>query len=168
MALALPTAERTAVFRAMVSILRNDPIVSRVCKAIKAWEGKPTDAETLVLGMAPVIRLTPVGTGDEWMSPASVVGTLTINVEMLISGYNADDMGNLWRAIIAAFYAPTGTTFEAVQSQLRAAGAYPPSPMFGTPAFDARPEEQFLFCVAAIQVKVQTQLSSRGTPAASS
>jgi hypothetical protein len=162
--LGLPTAEYTAVFRAIVQIIRNDPIVSRVVPAAKVlcWEGKPTDARDLV-GEASVIRITPTGGPQVWLSPASMVGPLLLNLEILVPGYNADDLMNLWKAIGAAFYAPTQTTFAAIQATLRAAGAYPPSPEFTAPAFDAKPESNFLFSLSQIRITVQTQLGSRGT-----
>jgi hypothetical protein len=161
--LALPKSERTAVFRAMVQVLRNDPIVGRVCRTILSWDGKPGNHNPLAVAMAPAIRITPVGGGDKWMSPASMVSPLYLNCEMVVAGYDADDLPNLWKAIMAAYYAPTGTTFAAIQAQLRAAGAYPPSPEFTDPAYDPGPGDNEQRCVARIMVMVQTQLGSRGT-----
>ena len=71
--------------------------------------------------MAPVIRLTPTGGPQVWHSPASMVGPLLLNLEILVQGYDAADLMNLWKAVGAAFYAPTATTFAAIQSTLRAA-----------------------------------------------
>jgi hypothetical protein len=167
-ALSLPTAETTAVFRSLVSIIKNDPIVRPRIKTFLAWEGTPRDAVTPALGMAPFLRLTPAGGGDQWLSPSSMVMPLIVNMEMLIEGYNTDDPMNLWRAVIASIYAPTQTTFTANQALLRAAGAYPPSPMFTIPAFDARPEDNSLWATPQIRVMVQAQLGSRGYAAASS
>jgi hypothetical protein len=165
MGLGLPAAEYTAVFRAMVQIVRNDPIVSRVVPPAKVlcWEGKPTDAQELTVGMGPVIRITPTGGPQVWHCPTSMVGDMLLNLEILVPGYNADDLLNLWKAIGAAFYSPTGTTFAALQATLRAAGAYPPSPQFTAPAFDAKPESNFLYSLSQIKITVQTQLGSRGT-----
>lgn len=159
----LPTAEYTAVFRAMVHILRADPIVAKTVKTIMAWEGKPTDAQTLAEGMAPVIRITPTGGPEEWHCPQSMKGPLYLNLEILVSGYDAADLMNLWRAVAAAYYDPQATTFAQIQATLREAGAYPPSPMFTAPAFDAKPESNFLFSLSQIRIMVQTQLGSRGT-----
>ena len=85
-----------------------------------------------------------------------------LNLEILVQGYDADDLMNLWKAIGAAFYAPTATTFAAIQATLRAAGALPASPKFTAPAFDAKPESDFLFSLSQIRIMVQTQLGSRG------
>jgi hypothetical protein len=164
----LPQSERAAVFRAVVSILRNDPVLSSVVRTFLAWEGTPQDPADLSLGMAPALRLTPTGGGDEWMSPASMVGPLIINVEVMTAGYNVDDPANLWRAVIAAIYDPQGRSFADIQAQLRAAGAYPPSPKFTMPAFDPKPESNFCYGVAQIQVMVQNQLGTRGAGPGSS
>lgn len=159
----LPQSERAAVFRALARILRADPVLSAAVKTWISWEGEPADARDLALGMAPAIRLTPTGAGDDWKSPNTVVGPLFVNCEMLTAGFNVDDQANLWRAIAAAIYAPTGTTFEAIQAQLRAAGAYPPSPEFTMPAFDPKPESNYCLGYAQIRIMVQTQLGSRGS-----
>lgn len=165
MPLGLPQAERTAVFRAVVGILKADPVLKGQVKTLLSWEGKPTDAADLVLGMAPAIRLTPTGGPDGWMSPNTVVGDLYINFEMLTASYLVDDLMNLWRAVVAAIYDPSSTSFTAIQATLRNAGAYPPSPQFTMPAFDAKPESNFCFGTAQMLIKCQTQLGSRGAPA---
>jgi hypothetical protein len=158
----LPKSEYAAVYRAMVHVLRADPIVSKAVKTLLSWEGKPTDAQTLAIGMAPAIRITPTGGPEEWHCPASMVGPLYLNLEILVQGYDADDLMNLWRAVAAAYYDPQATTFAAIQATLRSAGAYPPSPQFTAPAFDAKPESDFLFSLSQIKIMVQTQLGSRG------
>lgn len=160
--LLLPQSERSAVFRALVRILKADPIVSSAVKTFLAWEGNPTDAAELVLGMAPALRITPTGGADNWHSPNTTVGPLDLNCDILTAGYDVDDPVNLWRAVIAAFYAPTQTTFAAIQAQLRSAGAYPPSPEFTMPAFLPQAGEGVCFGTAIIRLKVQTQLGSQG------
>lgn len=162
----LPRAERVSVFRALVQILRADPIVSRVCPVILAWEGKPTDASPLTTGMASqgaAMRMTPVGMPDQWLDPSGWIGDLIINFEILIRGYDADDMLNFWKAVQAAIYAPTNTTFPAIQAILRNAGAFPPSPESANPAFDVTPESNYQFATAQMRIKVRTALGSRGS-----
>jgi hypothetical protein len=113
--------------------------------------------------MAPAIRLTPFGGGDEWQSPQAIVGSLFIQVEMITPSYNVDNLSNLWRAVIAALYDPQGAmTFPEIQAALRAAGAYPPSPMFTQPAFDETPHSDFCKATAQMMIKVKTNLGSRG------
>ena len=60
------------------------------------------------------------------------------------------------------FYAPTATTFAAIQSTLRAA-ARTLRARNSRAAFDAKPESDFLFSLSQIRIMVQTQLGSRGT-----
>jgi hypothetical protein len=160
----LPQSERAAVFRAAVKILRNDPVLANVVKTWMVWDGRPNDSADLSLGMAPALRITPTGQGDQWSSPNTHTGPLLMNVEVLTAGYNVDDPANLWRAVVAAFYDPQGTTFAAIQDELRAAGAYPPSPQFTMPAFDPKPDSGFCYGVAQIRIMVQSQLGSRGVP----
>jgi len=162
MPLSLPQSERAAVFRTLVQILRNDPILANIVKTWLAWTGGPNDAADLGVNLAPAIRLTPVGAGDKWLAPDSMIGPLFLDLEILVAGHNTDDLDNLWRAVIAAIYAPTQTTFAANQALLRAAGAFPPSPMFTVPAFDPQPDITYLHSHSQIRVMVQTQLGSRG------
>jgi hypothetical protein len=160
--LPLPTAERTAVFRAIVRLLKADPTLSNVVKTWFVWDGTPGETQDFELGHAPALRLTPLGGGDEWMSPQSVVGMLVIDFEMMVAGTNIDDLANLWRAVIAAFYDPQALPWPNVQEILRDAGGYPPSPQFTLPSQMIERNEAYCHGSARLMIKVLTQLGSRG------
>jgi len=162
MPIGLPQSERSAVFRALALILRQDPMLTATVRTFVDWSGGPNDNNPPTLAMCPYLRLTPTGSADEWASPATHVGALYINIEMMVAGYAVDDLADLWRAVIAAIYDPQGTTFAAVQAALRDAGAYPPSPQFTMPAFDPKPESNYCYGIAQIRIMVQTRLGSRG------
>jgi hypothetical protein len=154
----LPTSPRTSVFRAIVQILRNDPVLSATCRTILAWEGKPTDGQPLTLAMAPALRITPANGPNQWTYPEAFRGDLYLNVEVLVSGYDYDDLLNLWWAVQRAIY-PKGQSM-AIVLQLQQAGAHSGLCEFTLPVFDPAPESNYFHASGQLKITVLEQLST--------
>ena len=161
LALNLPTSPRTSVFRALDKILRNDPVLQRTVRpqAFRSWSGNSYDSVDFTLAMAPCLRLTPSNGPEVWKFPDAFVGPLFIKVEMLVAGYDVDDVLNLWWAIEKALYPSDNVAKSANISTLQAAGAYTGLAEFTQPAFDDSPENKFFAAYGQIKIDVLLQLA---------
>ena len=161
LALNLPQSPRTAVFRAIDSILRHDPVLQRSIRpqSFRSWSGSTYDSVDFTLAMAPCIRLTPTHGAEVWKFPDAFVGPLFVKVEMLVAGYDVDDVMNLWWAIEKALYPSDFTAKSANISALQAAGAYTGLAEFTQPAFDDSPSDKFFAAYGQIKIDVLLQLA---------
>lgn len=157
-ALDLNTAPKTSVFRALTRIIKNDPTIRRIvprAASFRDWSGKPQDAEPFTVEHAPALRFTPTSGPEEWQFPAGMVGTLYINVEMLIRGTDVDDPINLWFALEKAIY-PTNNAVQLVNiAALQQAGANTGYALFSQPASDPSPADGFFACTGQIKIDVR-------------
>lgn len=161
MALDLNKSPRTSVFRQLVTLIKNDATIKRVLSKpiqLRAWEGKAADAEPFGPAIAPCVRLTPTSGADTWWSPGSTRGPLFIQVEMVIQGTNADDIMNLWWAIVRAIYPSAQSSTNANILALQQAGAYTGMAEFTLPAMEADPENNYFAAAGQIKIEVTNQL----------
>ena len=158
--LQLPTSPRTKVYRAIDNALRRDPVLSSVVKAdsFRSWSGKGKDTTEFTYSMAPAIRLTPMNGPEQFAFPSAMKGWLYINVEMLLTGTDYDDVMNLWWALELALYT------QGVPQALNAAGAYSGLCLFSQPAFDPSPADRYFAATGQIKIEVLLQLTGNGTP----
>jgi hypothetical protein len=158
----LNTAPRTAVYRKVVQLIRNDATIGRVLRptSIRAWDGLPQDGIPFAADVAPCIRLTPTAAADNWWSPGSQRGPLFINCEILVKGTCVDDVMNLWWAIVRAIYPAAQSSTNANVLALQQAGAYTGLAEFSLPAFDADPENLLFYAAGQIKIDVNNQLLS--------
>lgn len=156
----LNTAPRTAVFRKLVSIIRNDATIRRIIRptAIRAWDGLPQDSAEFSIAIAPAIRLTPITGPDVFWSPGAMRGDLFVNVEMLVMGTCVDDPTNLWWAICRAIYPAAQSQANANVLALQQAGAYDGLVTFTSPAFDPDPKDNFFYAQGQMKVVVNNQV----------
>jgi hypothetical protein len=162
LALDLPTAPRVNVFRAIESMIRNDPTISRTVKpeSLRAWSGATADAKNFTIEHSPAIRLTPTSGPEQFYTPDSMSGDLIINVEMLVKGSNADDIANLWYALERVFYpAASSDKFKRVAA-LQAAGATTGLLLFSVPAFDSDPDGVFMAAAGQMRITVDVRLNT--------
>ena len=154
----LPTSPRVAVFRAMETIVRNDPTMQRILKphAFRTWAGSQNDAKQFNIELAPALRWTPQNTAEEFSTPDTMRGWLLINAEILIRGNCSDDLLNFWFAMERAFYPSTLTGRNANVLTLQNAGARSGLVLFSQPAFD--PDPDGVFFAGAGQIKIEIQL----------
>jgi hypothetical protein len=156
----LPTSPRTKVFRAICSILKQDPVLSSAIRpeSMRFWSGAPHDTMEFSFSSAPAIRLTPAGTGEVFRFPSARTGDLLINVDCVIAGTDADDQMNLWWAIERAIYPDNFVLQQANVVALQQAGAYPGLVEFSQPLFDPAPQDRFWVCTGQMKVQVLLQL----------
>ena len=107
--LGLPADPRAAVFRALVTKLRNDPILKNAVGDWFVWDGSKDDEAEFGTGGGIQIRLTPrIGPGS-WADESGMEFPLLVDIEALIPGTNADDFMGLQMAIEIALYTPSDT-----------------------------------------------------------
>lgn len=93
-----------STFRTIESILKNDPLLRRVIKTWRTWEGKPTDRAPLTSGDAPYCRLTPRPTPAQWFNESRHLEPLLIQLEIGVLGTLWDNGANIWRAFEMALF----------------------------------------------------------------
>lgn len=157
----LNTSPRTAVFRKLVSLIRNDATIKRVLSKpaqLRAWEGLPQDAEPLSPAFAPCVRLTPTTGPDQFWSPGATKGALFVQVELIVQGTDADDLMNLWWAVVRAIYPAAQSATNANVQALQKAGAYSGLAEFSLPAMEADPENNYFAAAGQIRIEVNNVL----------
>jgi hypothetical protein len=157
----LPTSPRTRVFRKIDTILRNDPLLSPVISggSFLSWQGNACDDASFATSMAPAMRITPMNGPEVWKYPDSFVGWLFINCEILVSGYDYDDVFDLWWAVEKALYPSDLPTKLALIKSLQDVGAETGLAEFSQPAFDPKPESNYLHCAGQIKIAVLLNLN---------
>ena len=122
----LPVSPRAAVFRAMETIVRADPVFQRVVRPdnFRTWHGEPRDVKPFTQSEAPCLRWTPMNTGEEFKTPDTMAGDLLINCEVVIRGSCCDDLTNFWWMLTRCFYPRGGgAPRQAIIQTLQTAGA---------------------------------------------
>lgn len=157
----LPTSPRTAVFRAMETIVRQNAIFNRVVKPdnFRTWEGHPRDSKPFDQSHAPAMRWTPMNTGEQFRTPELISGDLLINCEIIIRGTCCDDLTNFWWMLSRCFYPAAGGNQPNIQT-LVAAGARSGLVFFTQPAFDPGPDGVFLAGQGQLKIEVQSPINS--------
>lgn len=160
--LGLPTSPRTAVFRSMETIVRNDPTMARVLKpkSFRTWHGHADDAMEFTIAVAPAMRWTPANTAEEFATPDSMRGWLLVNCEILVRGSCSDDMLNFWYALERAFYPSALANRNANIQTLQKAGARSGLVLFSQPAFDPSPDHVFFAGAGQLKIEISVPLNT--------
>ena len=140
--LPLNDSPRTSVFRCIDDILRADPNLQRFFSkpgAFRSWRGETTDKSDFAQTTAPAIRLTPVPEGEEYWYPGQQKGSLTVRIELLVTGLCVDDVENLFYSIQRALVPSENTARLAMELRLKQAGAMLGQIHFTQPATDSDP-----------------------------
>jgi hypothetical protein len=158
----LPVSPRAAVFRAMETIVRGNPIFQRIVKPdrFRTWQGEPRDIKPFSYQEAPCLRWTPMNTGEEFRTPDTMAGDLLINCEVIVAGSCCDDLTNFWWMLTRCFYPTLFTARTANIQTLQAAGARSGLVLFSQPAFDPGPDGVFFAGQGQIKIEIQSQLNS--------
>jgi hypothetical protein len=160
----LPSSPRTAVFRAMEQIVRQNVIFSRTVKPdrFRTWQGEPRDVKPFSYQEAPCLRWTPMHAGEEFRTPDSMSGDLLINCEVIIAGSCVDDLTNFWWMLVRCFYPPqtSATSINTIVTTLMTAGARSGLVKFSQPAFDPAPDGVFFAGQGQLKIEIQSNLSS--------
>ena len=132
----LPEAVEVTLFRIIDKTIRADATVAAQVKVFRSWLGNPGDKTPPSSTEAPYIRLTPMGSAEEWWSTDSQLGWLNIEVELWVNGTCSDDIANLWFAIKRSIYPLDPVERNEFISRLQVAGAHKGLIEFMAPAFD--------------------------------
>ena len=128
------------LFRKIVSLVENDPIIKSNVRptSIRSWKpGDQASDQPFGSGMLPALRLTPSGFSDtQWYSPDSQIGNLIIDVEMATEGLDIADPINLWFAIERVFFPVDRNATIAIQNALNDAGSFAGMLSFTPPSFE--------------------------------
>lgn len=156
--LELDASPRTRVFRTIDAILRRDATLKRLFGkkgSYRSWTGDPGDAKPMAVELAPAVRITPAGLGeDQWYSPDSQTGDLVVDVELMIRGTNADDLMNAWWAIQRAIYPEDQAARLQLANDVQGAGSFSGMITFLDPAFDRQAAENAGYFHALGRMKV--------------
>ena len=155
----LPTSPRTAVFRAMETIVRQNAIFNRVVKPdrFRTWEGHPRDIKPFSYQEAPCLRWTPTNGPEQFRTPSQISGQLWINCELVLAGSCVDDMTNFWWMLVKCFY-PGPPEANAIRQGLITVGARSGLVMFTQPAFDPSPDGVFLAGMGQMSIEVRSEI----------
>ena len=158
----LPTSPRTAVFRAMETIVRQNPVFGRIVKPdrFRTWQGESRDIKPFSYQEAPCLRWTPMNTGEQFKTPDTMAGDLLINCEVIVAGSCSDDLTNFWWMLTRCFYPAAITARNTIIQTLQTAGARSGLVLFSQPAFDPGPDGVFFAGQGQIKIEIQSQLNS--------
>jgi hypothetical protein len=100
----LQPAEETLAFRAVETILRNDPNLKAVTKLFIAWKGDVEDIWRPSVTTCPYLRITPFAEASR--RETEIQHRMPIQVEIMaaILGSNADNIMNYWACIRRALF----------------------------------------------------------------
>lgn len=110
--LALNDCLHTQVFRKIVQIYRDNPILRRTIKPASwfVWDGRvDMKQEAFIQGDLPAIRLTPVAQPARPLTNVRFEAQFLIRQEIAISGFHMDDILNLWWAIHVSIFTGDGS-----------------------------------------------------------
>ena len=122
MPLSLPDSPRKLVFRALVALFQEDPVLKRTIRPESwfVWQGRPNDnAPFEAPGLMPVAVLTPLALPASPETEASQNSPLGIQLTIAMTGLNVDDLLDLWSAFESVVF--TGDGVKTATAALQAA-----------------------------------------------
>lgn len=131
----LPRAEETVAFRAVETVLANDPVLKAATKTFLAWRGDVEDLWEPSNVTCPFLRISPGGAGSAWATERQHRCPVIVTIEAAVLGSNSDQICNYWGAIRRALFPQTTLMGTTIANQLVAAGISKGTlqqPAFGT------------------------------------
>lgn len=141
MALDLPIAPHTSLFREIDRILRKDTTLTRVGTKFRSWNGDAAEAQAPSSGQTPWIRLTPVPRPMSQEYPDAQVGDLSVQIEVVTAGLKIDDCMNLFHAAARALLPNDFDAANVLRARLVAAGSQSGVVRISQPAFSDTPKD---------------------------
>lgn len=131
----LPRGNRAKVFLRIVQQLKTDPVLSTVVKSWDVWDGQGADQMPDNIMSCPYIKLLPRLGQVDWYSPDAQFGSMEIQIQMGVEGFDALDCLDLWDAFERAIY-PFDDRAKQLdfEQQLRDDGCETGQITFSTPA----------------------------------
>jgi hypothetical protein len=97
----LDMAPETKMFRALVRVLTEDETLARVVRTWQVADGEG-DEKPIAETVLPAIKLVPDPATIKLVGPEDYDEGLSVLIDFVVAGTNADDRLNLWSAIRAA------------------------------------------------------------------
>jgi hypothetical protein len=120
--LSLEEAVETTVFRALVEVLRANPVLDDVIQTWEVLDGASPTVQPPTTSQMPYLRVR-AGPSDMQIAEESAWSIdFSVFVEIATAGTNQDDQTNLWGAVRLALSHSTLFQDADVQAYLRAAG----------------------------------------------
>lgn len=111
--LPLKDSPETLVLRAVIRVLKTDPVLMSAVKSWCVWDGSSNDAADRTKAGYPHVSIVPQPGETGWQEESMHRSHLTVAIETFVAGTNADDMLNLWSAIRQAIFPALGSTRRA-------------------------------------------------------
>lgn len=124
----LPESVHSAIFKAVVKVLRHNPVLKNYVKtgSWRIWDGSQLEFDDPAnVVELPWIRLTPVGDPEKWVTIGQHNAPLTIAFELMIEGTVRTELMDYWAAVVAALFPGNGSVLAAIAA---AGGEYPDQP----------------------------------------
>lgn len=129
-----PKSTTSKAYETAISILKNDPILSREVKTFSHWSGSPSDIQDFSVGQSPWLNVTPHAQKSEFFDNKSHKEHLLLEVQLGVEGTDATQIMDFWGAIEKAFFPTDATQYAVVQARVAAAGII--AVEFTQPAWD--------------------------------
>ena len=100
----LPAAEETLAFRAVETILRDDPALKAVTKLFLSWKGEVEDIWKPSVSTCPFLRITPIAGPSRRETEMEHRMPLDIEIMAAVLGSNSDNITNYWACIRRALF----------------------------------------------------------------
>lgn len=138
----LPESNHTKVWKLIVDLATNDPVLSRAIDTFLIPDGRKQPDVAQLSNMLPAMQLVPVMGPKSWYSVDEQGGDLIVQVTIAIQSEDAADLLNLWAAFEGVFY-PVGDrpAQKAITARFRERGAETGEVLFSIPA--SLPDPQF-------------------------
>jgi hypothetical protein len=95
----LPSRYRGPAFRAIVDVLREDPVLQQYVKSWRVRDGAPEEFNPVSDGELPLIAVWPIPVANAQLTATQTKVTLRVGVRVFVAGTNVDDLLALWEAV---------------------------------------------------------------------
>ena len=113
--LELPDCHEVKAFRAIETILRNDPTLKRVTRHFNAWTGAAEDVLGPTFALCPYLQISPAPQPSDWESEGQHKMPMSIALLCCVAGSNRDQLMNYWAVIRRALWPEDPERFAAVR-----------------------------------------------------
>jgi hypothetical protein len=122
--LQVPQSVEAYSFRAIESVLRNDPVLSPLVRHWGTLRDNQTDFVTPEWSLCPYLRLSIGPVAADWVTELEHVGGFALNFHMAVQGWNIDNLFNFWGVIRRAIFPIDNNAAALIQQKIRGSNPY--------------------------------------------
>ena len=101
--MAFPVSEQNQAYSALVTAIKNDPVLRREIKTLQTWTGEPPQPPSS--GNCPYMRLSPHSASDlKWLTNQDCSEDLVVDLEIVLEGNDVRKMMDAWQSLERAIY----------------------------------------------------------------